>query len=105
MGLLFTFRQKDILREAHILESVCGLLIYESPTVTCAALSYPRFPLFHLFILTLIMVKLIGLIQEKKSPRKNSHTAHMGFYEVELTYTILNYCIFPVTPSDLKLWQ
>ena len=50
------------------------------------------------------MVKLISLAQEK-IPRENKHTALISFYEVEPTYTILNYCIFTMVPSDPKLWE
>ena len=67
------YSDKRILRETQIWKFLYKLLIYEFPTVICASLGYPRLPLFNLCILTLIMVKLFGLVQEKNPTRKQAH--------------------------------
>ena len=102
MGLLPIIRLKDIERSTYL--RVC--LQIDDLEVSCSHLC--GFKLFKVssfsFIHSHINYGKINLVSTReKIPRENKHTAVISFYEVEPTYTIVNYRIFTMIPSDPKL--
>ena len=104
MGLLPILRQKDIERGTHLrVRSQIVHLRVSYSHLCCFKLSkISSFSYIHSYI---NYGKVNWVSTREKIPRENKHTTLMSFYDVEPTYTILNYCIFTVTPIDSKLWE
>ena len=71
-GLLPIFRQKDIERDTNLKVPIQIVDLRVSYGHLCF-FRVSKVPLFNLCILTLIMVKLFGLVQEKNPTRKQAH--------------------------------